>query len=58
MEEVTIERLVEMIVFCPDWREKAAILNRYIKLMVRRERIEQIRQELDKMDEENELDET
>lgn len=50
--EVTIERLVEMIVYCPDWREKKAILERYIKVLVRQERINQIRQELDKMDEE------
>lgn len=51
MKKIETYKLVEMIVFCPDWREKEAILERYIKMLVKQERLDQIREELDKLDE-------
>jgi len=51
-------RVVEMIVYCPDWREKEQILRRVIKRLVEIETIEQMNKNLTENETEYEMDET
>ena len=46
-ENITLLRVVELIVYNPDWKEKVNILDRYIKKLSEAERLEQIKQQLD-----------
>lgn len=49
-EPIDYERVVEMIVFSPDWKEKERILKRVIRKLIRLETIEQINKKKNEVD--------
>ena len=57
-DRIDYERVVEMIVYCPDWREKEQILRRAVRRLVELEMIDQINTNLTQNESEYEMDET
>ena len=57
-DRIDYERVVEMIVYCPDWREKEQILRRAVRRLVELEMIDQINSNLTQNESEYEMDET
>ncbi len=50
--------VVEMVVFCPDWKEKEVLLKRFIRRLIDIEKVQQINEQLLKSELEYEDTET
>lgn len=54
-EQINYEKVVEMVVFCPNFKEKEQILKRFIKKLIEIEKLEQITDELKKVEKDYEI---